>query len=108
MHGRGWRWTAALWCAALLVGLGAGQARSTGADPAPAGDGAADGAAAAAVVAAAESALANLDGQKLAAPFGGAVPVWARDWAERRGHDDLFERKWHAHAIRLPAPYHGA
>src|SRR6266571_6237094 len=106
MQGRRGCRTARLWLAALLVGVGAGRVWSTDAIPPPGGEARADGGAAAAlVVAQAESALGNLNGQKLTAPFGGAVPVWARDWVERRGRDDPFDRRWHGYAVRLPAPY---
>jgi hypothetical protein len=57
-----------------------------------------------AVVAQAEAAL-GLSAEKLDAPFGGAPPAWARQWVERRGRDDLFDRRWRGHAVRLPAPY---
>src|SRR5947208_972835 len=89
MQGRGWRKTIGIWAAALMLAAGTGPSRSGGALPPPAGELPVDGGSPAApVVAQAEGALTNLDAKRLAAPFGGAVPVWARDWVERRGHDD--------------------
>jgi hypothetical protein len=61
-----------------------------------------------AAVAAAEQALSDRKPEALTAPFGGHIPGWARDWVTRRGKADLFDRQWHARAVRLPAPYHGA
>jgi hypothetical protein len=56
---------------------------------------------------AAERALAERKLDALSGPFGGSAPAWARDWVTRRGRNDIFDRRWHARVVRLPAPYRG-
>src|SRR5689334_20893536 len=104
--------------AAALLALLAGTAgwaagpetgtKPTAAPAAPAANATASESQAEAVVRAAEQALSERKLAALNVPFDGRVPGWARDWVTRRGKNDLFDRQWHARAVRLPAAYHGA
>src|SRR5437763_6323209 len=91
---------------AALLGLvisTAGWARAPEArtmSPAPAASRGAPESDAGSVVAAVERALAEYSLERLTGPFGGSVPDWARDWVNRRGKNDLFDRQWHAQAVR--------